>query len=272
MSAKRKRSRLGKASVPETYGERYNSRTNVWLFRILIFVVSACPLAGVLALSMSWPWILGSSVYLVLVFMACHIAQQWERVVILRLGRFNRVEGPGFFFTIPFFESASMRVDQRIRVTPFSAEEALTADLVPTNIDAVLFWMVVNPEEAWCEVSNYPEAVSWSAQTALRDAIGQQNLGDLSVNRKEIDRQLQEVLGAKCEDWGITVVSVEIRDIQVPKELQDALSKEAQAERERDARTILAEVEKDISEMFVEAAEIYEKNDKAMQLRSMNLI
>ena len=153
----------------------------------------------------------------------------------------------------------------------FSAEAALTADLVPVDVDAIIFWLVWDAKKACLEVANYPKAVLWSAQTALRDAIGQVNLADLSLRRKQIDHELQQVLGGKCEEWGITVISVEIRDIAVPHELQDALSKEAQAERERNARVILAEVEKDISEMFVEAAQVYEENPKALQLRAMNL-
>jgi regulator of protease activity HflC (stomatin/prohibitin superfamily) len=147
----------------------------------------------------------------------------------------------------------------------------LTADLVPVDVDAILFWMVWDTEKACLEVVNYPKAVLRSAQTAMRDAIGQLNLADISIRRKQIDRELGEMLARKCEDWGITVISVEIRDIMIPEELQDALSKEAQAEREKNARIILAEVEKDISEMFVEAANVYERNSKAMQLRAMNL-
>lgn len=153
----------------------------------------------------------------------------------------------------------------------FSAEAALTADLVPIDVDAVLFWMVWDAKKACLEVENYPKAVLWSAQTAMRDAIGQLNLADISMRRKQIDRELEEALAQKCENWGVTVLSVEIRDIMIPHELQDALSKEAQAEREKNARVILAEIEKDISEMYVEAAETYEKSEKAMQLRAMNL-
>ena len=157
------------------------------------------------------------------------------------------------------------------RASSFSAEEALTSDLVPVDVDAVLFWMVWDPEKACLEVENYPVAVLWSAQTAMRDAIGQLSLGDISLRRKAIDHELEKILGEKCEAWGITVLSVEIRDIAVPQDLQDALSREAQAERERNARVMLAEIEKDISEMYVEAAETYERNDKAMELRAMSL-
>ena len=200
-----------------------------------------------------------------------HIAYEWERAVVLRFGRFHRLAGPGLYVTIPVVDSVTIVIDQRISSISCSAEQVLTADLVPVDVDAILFWMVWDAEKACLEVENYPKAVLWSAQTAMRDAIGQLNLADLSLRRKQIDRELQEIMGAKCEQWGITVMSVEIRDIMVPRELQDALSKEAQAERERNARVILAEVEKDISEMFVEAAEVYDRNPKAMQLRAMNL-
>ncbi len=203
---------------------------------------------------------------------ACiRIAPQWERVAVLRFGRFHRVAGPGIYALAPFVEYAAIHIDHRIMTSAFSAEAALTADLVPVDVDAILFWVVWDAQKACLEVENYPKAVLWSAQTAMRDAIGQVNLADLSLRRKQIDRELQEVMSAKCEQWGITVMSVEIRDIMVPEELQNALSKEAQAERERNARTILAEVEKDISEMFVEAADVYDRNPKALKLRAMNL-
>jgi hypothetical protein len=156
--------------------------------------------------------------------------------------------------------------------TPFIAEETLTADLVSVNVDAVLFWMVWDARRACVEVENYPRAVAWSAQTALRDAIGRVNLAELATHRKQSDVQLQETLTLKTEPWGISIISVEIRDIRVPAELRNALSKEAQAERERNARVLLAEIEKDISEMFVEAAGVYDENPRAMQLRTMNLI
>ena len=199
------------------------------------------------------------------------VAPQWERVAILRLGRFSRIAGPGPYVVVPFVDYAAMHIDHRIMNSSFSAEAALTADLVPVDVDAILFWMVWDAKKACLEVENYPKAVLRSAQTAMRDAIGQVNLADLSLRRRQIDRELQEVMGAKCEEWGVTVMSVEIRDVKVPPELEDALSKEAQAERERNARTILAEVEKDISEMFVEAAEVYERKPVAMKLRAMNL-
>ena len=196
----------------------------------------------------------------------------YKRQVVLRLGRFNRVEGPGIFFTIPFLESAALRVDQRIIVTPFSAEEALTADLVPTDIDAVLFWMVVSPQKAWCEVDNYPNAVSWSAQTALRDAIGRINLADISTRRSQLDSELRETLNAKTSDWGISILSVEIRNILIPEDLQDAMSREAQAQQESNARVILAEIENQIAELYVGAAELYRQDEIALQIRMASMV
>lgn len=247
------------------------SKSGVLFFGALVFVV-----VGVAVSALLWVWL--DAAALVFGFVAgclaaytIKIAPQWERVVIMRFGKFHHIAGPGLYVCLPFVDYASNHVDQRIMTSSFSAEAALTSDLVPVDVDAVLFWMVWDSRKACMEVENYPRAVLLSAQTAMRDAIGQVSLGDISLRRKTIDNELGRALGEKCEPWGITVLSVEIRDITVPRELQDALSKEAQAERERNARIMLAEIEKDISEMYVEAAEIYEKNEKAMQLRAMSL-
>lgn len=251
--------------------ENSATRTGVYVFTVVVFVLA---FAVVFAATFAWlsmATVLAAALVACVAAMSVRIAPQWERVAVLRLGRFNRICGPGPYLLIPFMEYATIHIDQRIITDAFSAEDALTADLVPVNVDAVLFWMVWDPKKACLEVENYPKAVLWSAQTALRDAIGQIDLAELSLRRKQVDHELQETLGSKCEQWGITITSVEIRDITIPPELQDALSREAQAQKERDARMILAEVEKDISEMFVEAAEVYDRNDKAMQLRAMNL-
>ncbi|MCL2883398.1 MAG: slipin family protein, partial [Coriobacteriia bacterium] len=247
------------------------TRHGVHIFSILVLVISY-----LIAFFATFAWLslwtaIGSAVFALLCFSSIRITLEWERVAILRFGKFNRIAGPGLFFCIPFIEFVTIRVDQRIKTASLSAEAALTADLVPVDVDAILFWMVWNAKKACLEVDNYPKAVLRSAQTALRDAIGQLNLTDLSVRRQQIDHELEGILGQKCEHWGITVLSVEIRDITIPHDLQNALSKEAQAERERNARIILAEVEKDISEMFVEAAKIYEQQPQAINLRAMNL-
>ncbi len=247
------------------------TRVGVFLFALIMFL-----LGFAVVFCATLPWLSLATVVAavaagLLLATAFRVAPQWEKVAVLRMGKFHRIAGPGFYVVAPFVEYAAIHIDHRTMTSAFSAEAALTADLVPVDVDAIIFWLVWDAKKACLEVANYPKAVLWSAQTALRDAIGQINLADLSLRRKQIDRELQQVLGDKCEQWGITVMSVEIRDIAVPLELQDALSKEAQAERERNARVILAEVEKDISEMFVEAAQIYDQNPKAMQLRAMNL-
>lgn len=249
-----------------------SSRSGLYWFSVLMFAIGfAVAFAATFwTLQLFWSVLIAAAVGCLLAY-SIKIAPQWERVVILRMGKFHHIAGPGPYACIPFVDYASNHVDLRIVASSFSAEEALTSDLVPVDVDAVLFWMVWDPEKACLEVENYPFAVLWSAQTAMRDAIGQLSLGDISLRRKAIDHELEKILGEKCEAWGITVLSVEIRDIAVPQDLQDALSREAQAERERNARVMLAEIEKDISEMYVEAAETYERNDKAMELRAMSL-
>ncbi|MCI2241699.1 slipin family protein [Adlercreutzia faecimuris] len=250
------------------------TRVGVYLFALALFAVGAGIVTAAWAAAAGSVDVLTAVVAVAVGLLAAatvRVAPQWERVAILRLGRFSRIAGPGPYVVVPFVDYAAMHIDHRIMNSSFSAEAALTADLVPVDVDAILFWMVWDAKKACLEVENYPKAVLRSAQTAMRDAIGQVNLADLSLRRRQIDRELQEVMGAKCEEWGVTVMSVEIRDVKVPPELEDALSKEAQAERERNARTILAEVEKDISEMFVEAAEVYERKPVAMKLRAMNL-
>lgn len=249
-----------------------SSRSGLYLFGLLMFAVGFA-----IAFAATY-WAVGLFVAVLagvatgcLLAYSIKVAPQWERVVILRMGRFHHIAGPGPYVCIPFVDYASNRVDQRVMASSFTAEEALTSDLVPVDVDAVLFWMVWDAKKACLEVENYPVAVLWSAQTAMRDAIGQLSLGDISLRRKAIDHELEQILGEKCEAWGITVLSVEIRDIAVPQDLQDALSREAQAERERNARVMLAEIEKDISEMYVEAADTYERNGKAMELRAMSL-
>jgi regulator of protease activity HflC (stomatin/prohibitin superfamily) len=251
-----------------------SSRNGIYFFGALMFLIPFAAIIGIgYVVDQITVWLIFAAAVLgILMAASVRIVQHWERAVILRLGKFSRLGGPGLFFVLPIIEHVTLCIDQRIIATPYQAEETLTADLVSVDVDAVLFWMVWDARKACIEVENYPKAVAWSAQTALRDAIGRVSLAELAASRRQIDVQLQEILAEKTEAWGITIMSVEIRDITVPEELQDALSKEAQAERERNARVLLAEVEKDIGEMFVEAAEIYDKNDRAMQLRTMNLI
>ena len=200
------------------------------------------------------------------------IARQWERAVVLRLGKFVGLRGPGLFWIIPFVDTVSMWIDQRVITTGFAAEETLTSDTVPVNVDAVLFWVVYDPEKAALEVQNYPQAVSWAAQTALRDIIGRTSLSDLLRGRERIEDELQKLIDERSNPWGVTVQSVEMRDVIIPAALQDAMSREAQAAREKAARVILAEAEVEIAARFSLAAESYRDNPTALHLRAMNML
>ena len=262
----------------EEYDSRADRRTTQngpLLFSSFLFaVVFAAALgAGYAIVGAFGVWWLAASFALAcFAVMSVRIAMQWEKVVIFRFGKFNRTKGPGLYVTIPFIEQIALKADQRIMVTGFGAEETLTSDLVPINVDAVLFWMVWDAEKACMEVENYYNSVSLAAQTALRDAIGRASVSEVAIRRNQLDRELQEVIEERTSSWGITVMSVEIRDIVIPQGLQEVMSAEAQAEREKNARMVLAEVEKDISAMLVDAAENYEDNDVALRLRTMHLL
>ncbi len=208
----------------------------------------------------------------ILACMSIHVAMQWERVVVLRFGKFNRTKGPGLYTTIPFIENAALKADQRLMLTGFSAEETLTSDLVPINVDAVLFWMVWDAEKACLEVENYYNSVSLVAQTALRDAIGRASVAEVATRRNQLDEELQDVIEERTSPWGISILSVGIRDIVIPQDLQNVMSVEAQAEREKNARMVLAEVERDISEMLVDASQVYKDDKIALRLRTMHLL
>lgn len=199
-------------------------------------------------------------------------ADQWERAVLLRLGRYRGLRGPGYFAVIPILDRIGYHVDTRIRTTAFGAESCLTRDTVPVNVDAIAFWIVQNPEQAALAVQDYDEAVILSAQTALRDAIGKHDLAELIQSRVELGLGLQEALERKMEHWGIHVQSVEIRDVIIPAALEDAMSRQAQAERERQARIILGTAETEIAHKFVEAANAYRNHPAAMNLRAMNML
>jgi SPFH domain/Band 7 family protein len=200
------------------------------------------------------------------------IARQWERAIVLRLGRYVGLRGPGLFWIIPFVDSVSTWIDQRVITTSFAAEETLTSDTVPVNVDAVLFWMVYDPEKAALEVQNYPQAVSWAAQTALRDIIGRTSLTDLLRGRERIEEELQQLIDQRSNPWGVTVQSVEMRDVIIPAALQDAMSREAQAAREKQARIILGQAEVEIAHSFETAAKSYHDNPTALHLRAMNML
>lgn len=204
--------------------------------------------------------------------MSPQVAQQWERAVVLRLGKYTGLRGPGLFWIIPGIDKVSSWIDQRIITTGFAAEQTLTSDTVPVNVDAVLFWMVYDPEKAALEVQEYKVAVSWAAQTALRDIIGRTPLTVLLRGREQIEAQLQELIDARSNPWGVTVQSVEMRDVIIPESLQDAMSREAQAAREKEARIILGQAEVEIAHLFARASSSYEHNPTALHLRAMNIL
>ncbi len=252
--------------------------------RILAAAVFAVGLCIVLAVGRPWSrsdvvetlwfWgaLFGVAFVTWLVANSLKICEQWERAVVLRFGSYKGLRGPGVFWVIPVFEYVSHHVDQRIRACQFSAETTLTRDTVPVDVDAIYFFVVWDVEKAVLEVEQYQQAILYSAQTALRDIIGKNELAEILHSRKELGQQLQEVLDAKTHDWGITISSVEIRDIKIPQQLEQAMSKEAQAERERRARIILGTAETEIAEKFASAAERYKDNPVALHLRGMNML
>ena len=217
-------------------------------------------------------WVLGWTLIGVYILFALKVASQWEKVVVLRLGKFHGLRGPGAFWIIPIIDATPTWIDHRVMVTPFAAQKTLTKDTVPVDVDAVLFWVVWDAEKAALEVKNYEAAVDWAAQTALRDIIGRKMLADILVGRSSLDKELQQVIDERTTPWGVTVQSVEIRDIVIPQDLEDAMSRQAQAERERQARVILGESEKQIAASFAEASQAYIENPTALHLRAMNML
>jgi regulator of protease activity HflC (stomatin/prohibitin superfamily) len=217
------------------------------------------------------PIIIGAALGLYLLF-AIKVVRQWEKVALLRLGRYVGLRGPGIFHIIPVIETLSPFVDQRVRVANVTAESTLTRDTVPVNVDAIVFWLVWNAEKAILEVENFLEAINMSAQTALRESIGRHELAQMITERETLGRELQRILDEKTNPWGITVQSVEVRDVRIPQGLEDAMSRQAQAERERQARIILGQAETEISNSFVQAAAAYAENPVALHLRAMNML
>jgi regulator of protease activity HflC (stomatin/prohibitin superfamily) len=200
------------------------------------------------------------------------IAQQWERAVVLKFGKYVGLQGPGVFWVIPGVHTVAAWVDHRTTTTAFAAEQTLTSDAVPVNVDAVLFWTVYDAEKAALEVQDYKQAVSWASQTALRDIIGRTSLSELLAGREKIEQELQQLIDHRTTPWGVTVHSVEMRDVVIPASLQDAMSRQAQATREKQARIILGEAEVEIAKLFEKAAESYQGNPVALQLRQMNIL
>jgi regulator of protease activity HflC (stomatin/prohibitin superfamily) len=241
---------------------------------VSVLVALAFTVVGVgLAAVTGSPWVIlvGFGIG-VLAGMSPKVAKQWERAIVLRLGRYVGLRGPGLFWIIPFVDTVSRVIDQRVVTTGFAAEQTLTSDTVPVNVDAVLFWVVVDPEKAALEVQNYTVAISWASQTALRDIIGRTSLADLLRGRDRIEHELQQLIDERSTPWGVTVQSVEMRDIVIPSALQEAMSREAQATREKAARIILGEAEMEIAESFEKASLAYQNNPTAFHLRAMNML
>jgi hypothetical protein len=249
---------------------RRQGRINV----VSVFILLAALLIGTLSAAATqnagWLiiWLLAGVVFA----QSPKIAKQWERAIVLRLGRYTGMRGPGLFWITPFIETVSIYIDQRVITTSFAAEETLTSDTVPVNVDAVLFWMVHDSEKAALEVQDYTQAVSWAAQTGLRDIIGRTSLSEILRGRERIEAELQALIDQRSNPWGVTVQSVEMRDIVIPASLQDAMSREAQASREKSARIILGQAEVEIAHLFFEAAKSYQNNPTALHLRAMNIL
>jgi regulator of protease activity HflC (stomatin/prohibitin superfamily) len=214
----------------------------------------------------------GAIVLALIIASAIQVADQWDRAVILRLGHFHALKGPGLFFIIPVLDAIPYWIDTRVITTGFKAEKTLTKDTVPVDVDAVLFWKVVDPKKAALDVADYQSAISWASQTALRDVIGKTMLSDMLEGRDKISSLLQKIIDERTEPWGINVISVEVKDVLIPSGLEDAMSMQAQAERERQARVILGDAERQIAEKFTEAGKSYEHNPIAFHLRAMNML
>jgi regulator of protease activity HflC (stomatin/prohibitin superfamily) len=249
-------------------------RETVPMNRVAVTCFIACIAAGAIltvTLNHNAPIIIGALIGLYLLF-AIKVVQQWEKVALLRLGKYVGLRGPGWFHVVPVFETISAYIDQRVRVHSVSAESTLTKDTVPVNVDANMFWMVWNAEKAILEVENFVEAINMSAQTALRESIGRHELAQMITEREMMGRELQRILDEKTNPWGITVQSVEIRDVRIPETLENAMSQEAQAERERRARVILGQAEVQVSDQFAQASRVYADNPGALHLRAMNML
>ncbi len=241
-------------------------------FSALIFIVILGIGAGLaFATNRSWIGVIAFVIAFV-AYLAIRVADQWERVVILRLGKFRSLKGPGLFFIIPVIDVIPYWIDTRVITSSFKAEKTLTKDTVPVDVDAVLFWKVVDPKKAALDVADYQSAINWASQTALRDVIGKTMLSDMLEGREKISGELQKIIDERTEPWGINVISVEVKDVLIPSALEDAMSMQAQAERERQARVILGDSERQVAEKFEEAAKTYTNNPTALHLRAMNML
>ncbi len=238
----------------------------------LCFFISLLAGAAITAATRQPAFMIAAALVGIYLMFAIKVVRQWEKVALLRLGKYVGLRGPGVFMMIPIVETLSAYVDQRVRVASVSAESTLTRDTVPVNVDAIVFWLVWNAEKSILEVENFVDAINMSAQTALRESIGRHQLAQMITEREMMGRELQRILDEKTNPWGITVQSVEIRDVKIPAGLEDAMSRQAQAERERQARIILGQAETEISNSFVQAASAYAENPVALHLRAMNML
>ncbi|HEY3052237.1 MAG TPA: slipin family protein [Thermoanaerobaculia bacterium] len=261
--------------VPPTKAEyRPGALADMRINVVAVFVFLIVSIAGLaVGIRTKNPfYFLGALVLAWILSLSPKIAKQWEKAIILRLGKYVGARGPGLFWIVPLIDTVSMYIDQRVITTSFAAEQTLTSDTVPVNVDAVLFWMVYDPEKAALEVQAYQDAVSWASQTALRDIIGRTYLTDLLRGREKIEEELQHLIDSRSNPWGVTVQSVEMRDVIIPDALQDAMSREAQAAREKQARVILGQAEVEIAKLFKEASVSYHDNPTALHLRAMNML
>jgi hypothetical protein len=273
--AKEQQSKVTPPDEAKRQAKTVNGVSLVAFFLILAIVIAVSVAMGE-ALGVSDGWlaltiVVGSLIAFYVLF-ALKIADQWEKAVILRFGKFTGLKGPGRFWIVPIVDAIPRWIDHRVMVTPFNAEKTLTKDTVPVDVDAVLFWMVWDAEKAALEVEDYRSAIAWAAQTALREIIGQMQLADILVGRAKMDADLQKIIDARTTPWGVTVQSVEIRDVIIPEALEDTMSRQAQAERERQARVILGESEEQIAQSFCRASAAYADNPTALHLRAMNML
>ena len=267
---------------PQSKNRREKQVDNIHISAISGFIATLAYIVGIVGAVImddahisSWiqaTWAIGFMLFGTYILFALKVAQQWEKAVVLRMGKFHGLRGPGMFWMVPILDATPVWIDQRVAVTPFNAEKTLTKDTVPVDVDAVLFWVIWDAEKAALEVADYRAAISWAAQTALREVIGQMTLADILIGRAKMDSDLQKIIDERTTPWGISVQSVEIRDVIIPQGLEDAMSQQAQAERERQSRVILGEAEMQVADSFAEASKAYINNPTALHLRAMNML
>jgi regulator of protease activity HflC (stomatin/prohibitin superfamily) len=263
-----------KAALSKPIDNRRISGIAIFVFAVILVIAAIGNIfingrfSGVM-IGAYWAVLLIIGIYLLY---AIKVARQWEKAVVLRLGHFSGLKGPGLFWIVPIIDSTPVWIDHRVMVTPFNAEKTLTKDTVPVDVDAVLFWVVWDAEKAALEVEDYRTAIAWAAQTALREIIGQMTLAEILVGRAVMDEQLQKIIDERTTPWGVSVQSVEIRDVVIPQGLEDAMSQQAQAERERQSRVILGEAELQVADSFAQASQAYVDNPTALHLRAMNML